>query len=148
MENIPEAVSFLPKELLEQVEIALGKLPQEEIPTFHYFTDGMYCRIVLMCQNLAFVGRVHTKSHFFIVAKGAIRVTTDNGVEDIYAPSVLVSSAGTKRAGIVLSDCVCITVHRTNATTVEEAEADITETSPHSKYGVGNTLLKELENKE
>lgn len=112
-----------------------------EIPTAHYLTDGMYCRMVLMRKGTLFVGRVHTKPHFFIIAQGILRVAIgEEKVQDFIAPTVLCVEPGTQKAGLVLADMICITVHRTDKIDLEDIEADISKEDPRSVYGVGNTL--------
>lgn len=79
-----------------------------------------------------------------MLVQGRIRVTTDNGVKELEAPSILVSSPGTKRMVLSLEDSICVTVHKTDKTDIAEAEDDIFEPDPTSMYGPGN-ILKALE---
>ncbi len=118
------------------------KLPQVELRTEHYFADGMYAREVERPAGTLIVGKVHKKEHFYIVTKGAIRVTTDDGVKDVRAPAVLVCKPGTKRAVLALEDSVCMTVHRTMKKSLKNVERELVEdeTTP---FTLGNKL-KEL----
>jgi len=135
----------LPIEFAQWVQKEVSKLPQYEPITRHYFADGMYCRVVYREAGVVTVGKVHKKEHFYMVVSGSIRVTTDNGVKDLIAPSIIVCSPGTKRVVLSLEDSVCVTVHRTNLTDIEEIEREITEDDPDSMYGPGNTLKSLLE---
>lgn len=103
------------------------KLPQLELHTDHFFADGMYARVIARPKGALIVGKVHKREHFYIVTKGAVRVTTDDGVRDIHAPSVIVSRPGTKRAVYALEDSVCMTVHRTDKTDLDEIEEELIE---------------------
>ena len=114
--------------------------PQRIIRTDHYFADGMYCRVVHIPAGSVFVGRVHKKEHFFIVAKGEVIILGVGSKTHLTAPHVLVSRPGTKRAGYVIEDVTCITVHRTEFTDLALAEADVAEEAPDSPYTTGNIL--------
>lgn len=105
----------------------MSSMPQMELHTDHYFADGMYARVIARPKDALIVGKVHKKEHFYIVTKGKIRVTTDDGVKDIEAPSVIVSKPGTKRAVLALEDSVCMTVHRTDKTDLDEIEEELIE---------------------
>jgi hypothetical protein len=67
-------------------------------------------------------------------------VTTDEGVRDIEAPAVVISSPGTKRAVLALEDSVCLTVHRTDKTDLAEIEAELIEYDPTALFGPDNKL--------
>ena len=125
---------------------AILQLPQFQPETFHYFADGMYCRVVPRPAGVVLVGKVHKKEHFYMLIKGRIRVTTDDGVKDLVAPAILVCKPGTKRAVFSLEDSITVTVHRTDKTDIAEIEAELVEDDPSSAYGPGNTL-KSLEYK-
>lgn len=122
----------------------LVKLPQVELETRHYFADGMYAREVVRPQGCVIVGKVHKKEHFYIVTKGRIRVTTDDGVKEFAAPSVIISKPGTKRAVFAMEDSVCMTVHKTNKKSLKNVERDLVE-DEDTPFGLGNKLkVKEL----
>ena len=120
------------------------KLPQAQLETRHYFADGMYAREVFRPAGCVIVGKVHKKEHFYIVTKGRIRVTTDDGVKEFAAPAVLVSKPGTKRAVLALEDSVCMTVHRTMKKSLKNVEKELVEDEPASPFGLGNTLKETL----
>src|SRR6185369_9560089 len=101
------------RESVVRLQREMEKMPQVELPTEHHFADGMYCRSLFRPAGTLIVGKVHRKEHFYIVASGTIKVTTDDGVREITGPAVLVSSPGTKRAVLALTDATCMTVHRT-----------------------------------
>lgn len=134
------------RELANWAQTELSKLPQYVPLTKHYFADGMYCREVFRHAGVILVGKVHKKEHFYIVASGCVKMTTDTGIEVVRAPRVMVSKPGTKRIVASLEDSVCITVHRTDKTDIEEIEAELVEEDPSSMYGPGN-IPKFLEDK-
>jgi mannose-6-phosphate isomerase-like protein (cupin superfamily) len=133
--NIGDAVQRMKAEMLT--------MPQMELETYHFWADGMYARMLPRPRGATIVGRVHKKEHFYIVMSGAVRITNgEDEAVDVVAPAVLVSRPGTQRAVVALEDSVCMTVHRTEAKTVEDAEADLVEEDPLSLYGPGNTLRR------
>lgn len=129
---------------VEQLQGELMKLPQYEPQTKHYFHGGMYCREVYRKAGVVVVGRVHRKEHFYIIASGQVAITTDEGTQILSAPAVIKSRAGTKRAVLSLMPTTCMTFHRTDATTVEEAELELVEQEP-SMYDARNQLLDRAE---
>jgi len=92
----------------------MSKLPQVQLPTSHFFADGMYCRFLPRPAGTLIVGKVHKRERFYIVASGTVRVSDDDGATAVeyVAPTLLVSKPGTKRAVLAVTDAVCMTVHR------------------------------------
>jgi mannose-6-phosphate isomerase-like protein (cupin superfamily) len=131
---------LIEKKAVERLQAEMMQFPQLELPTQHYFVDGMYCRVLPRPKGTLIVGKVHKKEHFYICAKGRVQVTTDSGVRDIDAGTVLVCKPGTKRAVLALEDSVCLTVHRTDKTELAEVEDELVESETQSLYGPGNTL--------
>lgn len=118
-------------------------LPQLEMPTEHFFVEGVYVRTVAFRKDELAVGKVHKREHLFIVMSGCLRITTDEGVRDVRAPSVIVSGPNTKRAALALEDSVCMTVHRTDKTDLDEIEAELIEPDALAAFDSWNKL-KEL----
>lgn len=140
-----------PDDMLVRVNALQEKLlefPQFEPQTKHTFHGGMYCREVFRPEGVLVVGKVHRKEHFYFVASGTVAVTTDDGVKSVTGPQLLCCKPGTKRAVYAMTDALCLTFHRTDATTVEDAERELVQTDPDSAYDVGNVLkhiaLKEI----
>jgi quercetin dioxygenase-like cupin family protein len=124
-----------------RLEAEMRNMPQIELETLHHYADGMYARVVLRPAGVTIVGKVHKKEHFYIVAKGCVRVTTDDGVKDLPAGSVLVSKPGTKRAVFALEDSICLTVHRTDKTDPAQIEAELIEPDEAALFNSSNKLL-------
>ena len=119
----------------------LLELPQYQPITHHYFADGMYCREVFREAGTLVVGAVHKKEHFYIVVSGTVSITDGlSESSEVTGPKVMVSQPGTKRAVYAHTDAVCITVHKTDKTDLDEVEADLVEEDPKSAYLSGNTL--------
>lgn len=122
---------------------ALSQMPQYEPITKHYFHGGLYCREVWRAADVLVVGKVHKKEHFYMVASGTVLITTDDGVQRVTAPALLLSMPGTKRAVYAETDALCMTFHRTDALTVDDAELDLVEEEEDSMYTSGNLLKPE-----
>lgn len=129
---------------VERLQAEVSKLPQYEPKTTHRFHAGMYCREVWRHAGVLVVGKVHKKEHFYVIVSGTVRVTTPEGVQRLTGPMVLECKPGTKRAVYSETDALCMTFHRTDATTVEDAEREMVEEDENDMYAVGNTIKKEV----
>lgn len=127
---------------LQDFQSELAKLPQLELETEHHFADGMYARVVARPKGTLIIGKVHLKEHFYIVTKGAVRVSDGENWKDFSAGDVIVSQPGTKRAVYALEDSICMTVHRTNKRNLEKIERELIVEDPMSLFGPGNKLKK------
>lgn len=135
----------LMREKVQSLQNALLQLPQYEPLTKHYFHGGMYCREVFREAGVLVVGKVHKKEHFYLIVSGTVAITTDEGVQRITGPQLLLSKPDTKRAVYAETDALCMTFHATETKSVEDAEIEMVEEEPNSLYSVGNTLkIKEL----
>ena len=126
-----------------RLQKAMSSLPQAELVTTHYFADGMYARVLARPAGTLIVGKVHKREHFYIVTKGRVQVVTDEGTTILEAPTVLVSKPGTKRAVLALEDSVCMTVHRTDKTDLDEIEVELLEPDQTALFDARNNV-KEL----
>jgi len=130
---------------VEHLQRVISELPQYEPETVHTFHGGMYCRQVFRHADVVIVGRVHKKEHFYLVVFGTVRITTDEGVQEITGPRLLCSKSGTKRAVYAVTDALCMTFHVVQATDVAAAESELVEGDPTAMFTIGNKLKsKEL----
>lgn len=123
---------------VQRLQGEVSKLPQYEPQTTHRFHAGMYCREVWRAAGVLVIGKVHKKEHFYVIVSGTLRITTDEGVQRLTGPAVLECKPGTQRAVYSETDALCMTFHRTDATTVEEAERELVEEDPNDMYALGN----------
>lgn len=135
------------RQKVETLQQELSKLPQYEPQTKHYFHGGMYCREVFRHAGVLVVGAVHKKEHFYIIVSGTVAITDGEGnVQEVTGPHLFQSKPGTKRAVYAVTDALCMTFHAIEATSVEEAEAELVEVEPDSMYSLGNQVKhKEIE---
>ena len=129
---------------IDALKTELLKMEQAEPETKNTFHGGMYCRQVFFKAGFLVVGKVHKREHFFFVASGTLLVTTDDGPQNMVGPQMVCSPPGTRRAVYAQTDVLCMTFHRTDATTVEEAELDLVEEDFSSPFGPSNTLRAPL----
>jgi SET domain-containing protein len=136
-------MNIVPKDdrVLRLQEI-VGRMPQAELETFHYFADGMYARVLPRKEGTLIVGKVHKREHFYIVAKGSVKVF-GNGEDEakVYTSgTVIVSRPGTKRAVYALEDSICMTVHRTEKTDIDEIERELIEEDTTATFDAHNRI--------
>jgi quercetin dioxygenase-like cupin family protein len=94
-----------------RLEAKLLTLAQVEMPVEHDHCSGLYARTMHIPAGTVLTGAVHKEACFFVVRTGTIAVTTDNGVTKAHAGDMLLSKAGTKRAGVAITDVVITTFH-------------------------------------
>lgn len=129
------------RQKVESLQRELSKLPQYEPETKHYFHGGMYCREVFRHAGVLVVGAIHKKEHLYLIVSGTVAITDGEGnVQEVTGPHLFRSKPGTKRAVYAITDALCMTFHAIEATTVEEAEAELVEVEPDSMYALGNTV--------
>jgi hypothetical protein len=128
---------------VDALQVEIAKHPQYEPITSHTFHGGMYCRQVFRHAGALIVGKVHKKEHFYLIAGGTVAITTDDGVQFVTGPHLLCSKPGTKRAVYAETDALCMTFHRVDSTTVEDAEAELVEDDPNAMFSVGNRVKPE-----
>lgn len=128
------------KDRVTALQEEMTKLPQVELSTRHTFHAGIYVREVFRPAGTLIVGNVHKKEHLYYVVSGTIVVTTDEGVQEIEGPAIIKSSPGTKRAVLAVTDALCMTIHRTDAQTPEEAEPELIEPDTLSLFDAQNKI--------
>jgi len=117
-------------QLLDELEVALARLPRVELPVTHRFTKGMYIREIQIPAGTMLTSMTHKTEHPFVISEGAIKVTSDNEGSVIYeAPYTGITKPNTRRALHALTDVVWTTFHVTDETDVEKICEQILE--PH-----------------
>jgi quercetin dioxygenase-like cupin family protein len=141
----------VPRKKIAALEQAMRAQTPEQLQDFldkvemrHFYADGMYCRVCKREAGVVIVGKVHKKEHLYIVAAGSVAVTNGDDAPVIYqAGEVIVSKPGTKRAVVALEDSICMTVHRTDKTDLDEIEEELIEPDELALFDARNKL-KEL----
>lgn len=126
---------------IDHLQREMSGMPQVELPTEHFFADGMYARVLPRPAGTLIVGKVHRKEHFYIVCCGTVRITQGDGAaREVTGPAVLVSAPGTKRAVLALTDATCMTVHRTKKRNLDKIEQELIEPDTHALFDARNKL--------
>ena len=134
-----------PRQRIDRLQAEAAKLPQLSLPTSHLFADGMYCRVLPRPAGATIVGKVHKREHFYICAAGLVEVFSEDGSRrTLGAGDVVVSKPGTKRTVFALVDSVCMTVHRTDSTDLDEIGRELTEPDETALFDARNEPLKVL----
>lgn len=102
-----------------------GKINPDSLTPIHRFTKGIYTRELTMPQGAIIVGERHAQEHLVMMTEGFCTVLTEHGWEDLEAPCTFTAPAGSKRVFFVHEQSTWITVHRTDAETLEAVERDL-----------------------
>lgn len=121
----------------EQVSVAVAKLgqeiaqlPQIDLPLTHHFAPGCYVREMFMPKGAFVVGAQHKTKHLNIALTGEARIFSNGEVKLIKAPYIMVSDAGTSKAGYILEDMRWLTVHPTTETDLDRLEQELIVVTP------------------
>ena len=120
-----ENISDLEKAILESSGGMSGELLNKVNPVKHTFAGGCYVREIYNPANELIVTKIHKKEHPFFLMKGEMSILTEEGIQHIKAPYQGVTKPGTKRAIYTHEECIFITVHATDGTTIEEVEDEV-----------------------
>mgnify|MGYP003141411426 CR=1 FL=1 len=77
----------------------------------HYFSDGLYVREMFCPKNYLCFTVIHNTANPLFMMKGTMWVTSEEGVEELVAPTFIFTKPGTKRICYFAEDTVCVTVH-------------------------------------
>lgn len=115
--DIPEL-----RDKIHQLEKAMKACPDDiridMLDVMHHFTDGIYCRTVLMHAGELIVGKIHKKEHIVVVSAGRASVISEEfGGTEIVAPMVFKSPPGVKRVLHIHEDMVWTTIHKNESNT-------------------------------
>jgi hypothetical protein len=135
-----EEIKVPTREQIEALESEMKKMPQAEMVTENYFSDGMYCRKLIRPAGTLIVGKVHKKDHFFMCVKGEIIAWSEKGMIKLSAGDIIQSKSGTKRVTLALTDAIGLTVHRTDKTDLNEIEAELIEEDDTALFDASNKL--------
>ena len=135
-----EEIKVPTREQIEALESEMKKMPQAEMVTENYFSDGMYCRKLIRPAGTLIVGKVHKKDHFFMCVKGEIIAWSEKGMIKLNAGDIIQSKSGTKRVTLALTDAIGLTVHHTDKTDLNEIEAELIEEDDTALFDASNKL--------
>jgi len=137
-----EKMGIPTQEQITKLQAEMSLMPQIELQTEHYFSQGMYCRKLTRPAGTLIVGKVHKKDHFFMCAMGEIIAWTENGMKKLLPGDIIESKSGTKRVTFAVSDAIGITIHRTDKTDLNEIEIELIEPDETALFDSSNKLKK------
>ena len=96
------------------------------MPVTHHLKDGLYTREIFMPKGTLVVSFIHKQNHPSFFLKGEMSVLLDTGeVKRIKAPMKVMTEIGTQRVAYIHEDTTWVCVYKTNAKTIEDAEAEV-----------------------
>ena len=119
-----EKISDLEQAIVDMGDTT-GEVMHDANPVKHTFAGGCYIREIYNPANQLLVTKIHKKEHPFFLMKGEMSILTEEGIQNIKAPYQGVTKPGTKRAIYTHEECVFITVHATDNTTIEDVEEEV-----------------------
>lgn len=123
LQAIREATPAEVRDKIERFELACLAQPQVQLDVKHYFANGLYVRELFIPAGTTGTGAVHLHEHVSMIVSGDITVMSEHGTQRIKGPMIRVMKPGTKHVALAHTDTIWLTMHATDAKTVEEAEA-------------------------
>ena len=120
-----EKISELEEAVVSADNGITGEILHDVNPVKHTFAGGCYVREIYNPADELIITKIHKKEHPFFLMKGKMSILTEEGIQDIEAPYQGITKPGTKRAIYTHEECIFITVHATNNTTIEDVEDEV-----------------------
>lgn len=133
-------------EMLEKIfeleTLSLEHCEQVEIPTEHLIHAGMYARTITMPKGIVLTGALMKLATVLIVTGNAAVLAGEDWIE-LRGYNVIPASAGRKQVFLSRSPVIITMLFPTQAGTVEEAEAEITDQAEQlmSRWQDANTVV-------
>lgn len=136
-------VKTINRNIVNQAELIMAKMPQVDLAVTHYFAKGVYARELHIPKGVTLTGKIHKYDQLNILTKGKINVLIDGIIVEVMAPFVVVSPAGTKRIAHAMEDCIWITVHGTSERNINliEKEFIAQDESEYLEFKKDNQLI-------
>ena len=91
----------------------------------HYRIPGVYARELKLKAGTILTGKIHNFESMGILSQGRMRILTSEGAKIVEAPYVTVDKPGIKRLGVCETDCTFVSIHKTDAETIEDIEDEL-----------------------
>lgn len=102
------------RDRLNDLETEMRNQPQLNLITDHFFSPGIYTRVLHIPKGCLLTGKIHKEPILNIMIKGEISVLLGEEVKHIIAPYICVSPAGSKKLGYAHEDTIWIGCHGTD----------------------------------
>lgn len=123
------------RQKVEQLEAAMLGLPQVDCPVAHFNAPGMLARRMEIPAGTVVTGAVHKVEHLVIIAKGRLRIVTEDGTRDVVAGEVITCKPGMKNAVTALEDSAWVNVFATDETDPDKLVELMTESKAEDLLG-------------
>jgi len=77
----------------------------------HYFSKGLYIREMFCKKGYLGFTIIHNTANPLFLMKGKVAFSSEDGVEELTAPTFILTKSGTKRICYWLEDSTIVTVH-------------------------------------
>jgi len=77
----------------------------------HYFSDGLYVREMFCEKDYLGFTIIHNTANPLFLMKGKVAFSSEDGIEELTAPTFILTKPGTKRMCYWIEDSVIVTVH-------------------------------------
>jgi len=95
------------------------------MPVEHNFTEKQYIREFRAPAGHTIVSKIHNTNHPIFLLEGEVTIIEESGERRVKAPFYSITEVGTKRIVLVHEDCLFVTVHPANSTTIHEVEEEV-----------------------
>ena len=95
---------------------------QCDLGTVHHFSDGLYAKEMHIPAGFAAGTHAHSYSHLSMLAKGRVKVTTDEYNREYTAPACIEIKAGIHHMIEALEDAVWFCIHATDEKDPEKVD--------------------------
>jgi hypothetical protein len=130
---------------LFRLEAELLKLPQIDMPVEHEFCAGLYARTMHIPSGAVLTGAIHRHDCFFVVRHGVLLVSDGGQSVELSAGDMRITPAGSKRAGVALTDVVVTTFHANPDELRDACEIWQAFTIPAPQIGLGVDQMELIE---
>ncbi len=123
------------REKVERLEADMMRLPQAECPVEHFNAPGAMARKMSIKAGVTVTGAIHKAEHLIVIAKGRLRIVTDDGTRDVEAGDVFICKSGTKNVVVALEDSAWVNFFATDITDPAELVEAMTESKASEMLG-------------
>lgn len=102
------------RDRLNDLETEMRNQPQLNLITDHFFSPGIYTRVLHIPKGCLLTGKIHKEPILNIMIKGEISVLLGEEFKRIVAPYICISPAGSKKLGYAHEDTIWVGCHGTD----------------------------------
>jgi quercetin dioxygenase-like cupin family protein len=130
------------RQKVERLEACMRQLPQIDCPVAHFTAPGQIARRMEIPAGTTVTGAIHKLEHLVIIAKGRLRIVTEDGTRDVAAGDVITCKPGMKNAVTALEDSAWVNVFAIDETDPDKLVELVTESKADELLGrAGNKQL-------